>query len=271
MTRGACNNLRPDIPFLKDRLLQGENFVPDEAAGSPDAELEWNDLLFSTIAAIAPMARLLPAKVLDRNGTGTDSAILHGLGYAGDTRAPIVVVALGMPVTHGEPVSPVYQEIVRRLRSIGSLPIGSAGNDNVSGVVRPVNTPGFLAVAATDLRDQPTDFSNFGPAVGLAAPGVGIVAAKSRGGLTEISGTSASCAITAGIAALVLTVRPGLTPDQLEDVLKRSCHPIRDGNRPTTQMGAGRIDALEAVRLAKNYRGLSSQSTQPATSSAPQP
>jgi subtilisin family serine protease len=75
----------------------------------------------------------------------------------------------------------------------------------------------------------------------VAAPGVEIMAAAPNGAYQVTSGTSIAAAHASGVAALLLAVKPKLSPAQVRGNLTRSAHRI-PGKR--NDVGAGVIDAL---------------------------
>jgi hypothetical protein len=75
-----------------------------------------------------------------------------------------------------------------------------------------------------------------------------------EGKLIRLSGGSFSTAVTGGVAALVLTVRPKLKAIEVTEILQRSSVDLGAKN-PTVGklLGSGRIDALAAVTRAKGF------------------
>ncbi len=105
-----------------------------------------------------------------------------------------------------------------------------------------------IAVASTDAGDVKSSFSNYGDHVDLCAPGVEIVGTLPGTGYGSANGTSYSCPLVAGVAALVLQMEPGMTHAALVARLKESAVFI-DHLNPNYQgmLGAGRIHAYAAV------------------------
>jgi subtilisin family serine protease len=160
----------------------------------------------------------------------------------------------------------------------GCVILVAAGND--SGPVDfPGHLPDVLTVSASNEFDEPKTFtsadgenwwgSNFGPAVDLAAPGVhnyttDILGADgyNTGGtldadyVSNFNGTSSATPIVAGIAALVLSVNPGLTEEQVRRLLKQTADRVGQvvyANGRNDQMGNGRVNALRAVQAAPSF------------------
>ena len=162
----------------------------------------------------------------------------------------IVILPLGWVAAAGAPPDPIFTSKFRALRERGILVFVAAGNEG-GALRRPANCPPALAVAATDLEDTLVDFSSRGPQIAMAAPGVDIIVMSLGGGYQKNSGTAYSVTIAASIAALVLSTRPDLSADDVESILRQSAKKLDLG---AELAGAGRVDALAAVRLAKTYK-----------------
>jgi thermitase len=120
---------------------------------------------------------LMPVRVLDGNGSGSNANVTAGLAYACTHGASIVNASLG-----GTSYSTAMRD------AIASCPntffVFAAGNDGVSDDqtphypcnygAAPDNLPNVICVAATDSNDALASFSNYGQSVDLAAPGLGI-------------------------------------------------------------------------------------------------
>lgn len=159
-----------------------------------------------------------------------------------------------------------------RLTQAGIFVISSAGNDGRQGcssLQSPLAIfPSVFTVGATDMKDSITDFSSRGP-IGsssiikpeVVAPGKGVTSIYLSDKFQTSSGTSISAPITAGVAALILEANPSLKgrPDLLRNILIKSAVPIRENPcgemaHPNPVYGYGRIDALKAVQLAREYQ-----------------
>ena len=129
------------------------------------------------------------------------------------------------------------------------------------------NHPDVIAVSASTSRDKRSSYSNYGNEIWVSAPsngagGMGILTADVIGQYGYVSGdyeyefggTSSACPLTAGICALVLSVKPSLTNVQVKDILRRSARKIGSNytNGHSPYFGYGCVNALEAVKLAGN-------------------
>ena len=236
----------------------------------------------------AIVAKTAPAAKLDVYGVfngdfATDADVLQALndvalnGPARKTRA--VNLSLGdssfhtAPCSSGDPESSGYTEVFGRLRSLGIVPVVSAGNAGYDagnaarqGVSSPACTPGAVSVGATytvsgtgpiswgfDLCtdekpsvDTVTCFSQTGPTLSILAPGVDVRAA----GITE-SGTSQAAPHVAGAVADVASASPGLTADGITDLLIGTGAAIID---PRDRKVRRRLDIAAATGAAAAAR-----------------
>jgi type VII secretion-associated serine protease mycosin len=118
--------------------------------------------------------------------------------------------------------------------------------------------PYVLSVASLTPEGQPSKFSMSGPWVGIAAPGEGIVSVSNRDGgglanglpddhqqLVALSGTSYAAGYVSGVAALVRSMYPALTAEQ---VVRRITATAHNGARaPSNVVGAGTVDPVAAL------------------------
>jgi subtilisin family serine protease len=139
----------------------------------------------------------------------------------------------------------------------------AAGNDNTF-VYYPAAYDAYcLAVAATDYDDARTWWSCYGPEVDVAAPGERILSIVPTWywGPDYLpyafgSGTSASTPHVAGLAALIKSLKPWLTADQIMDVIRYSSDDVNAGedSGKDDYIGYGRINmekALVPIKISK--------------------
>ena len=165
------------------------------------------------IAGVAPGARILPVKVLDRDGIGDDVDIATGMAWAVARGADIINLSLGGP---GE--SPLLTAAVANARAMGVVVVAAAGNSGNGSVEVPAAIPGVLAVSATGNAGGMAAFSSYGPEISVAAPGVRITSTdlgrpSGSDAYSSESGTSFAAPIVAGVAALVRSRFPGLSAE----------------------------------------------------------
>jgi len=135
------------------------------------------------------------------------------------------------------------------VKSVGSLLFWSAGNDGERLGAHERDADDLMVVGATDSQDGLAWFSNYGPYVDLVAPGVyvGTTSAAGDRRYTWENGTSFAAPLVCGLAALIWSADPVLTPDGVEGILKQSCDAIRDPDI----FGYGRVNVARALDLLR--------------------
>jgi subtilisin family serine protease len=167
----------------------------------------------------------------------------------------------------------------------GCVVVFGAGNDSRPINIYPQKYAEVIRVGATDHNDRLCWYSNYGPDLDLTAPGGSSTAFPSLQecmrlatdllwttdipGLVGFStmnenvaspdytdkmfGTSASCPIMAGVAALILSVEPNLTNEEVRHYLCRSAKDLGDPGRDD-HYGWGRVDARAALDMVLTCR-----------------
>ena len=195
------------------------------------------------IAGLAWNARLMPVVVV--NGcTGFEANVATGLVWAVDNGARLVNMSLQFYA-----FNPVFQQAVQYAHAQGALLVAATGNNGNTNVAAPARWPETIAVAATDNRDVRASFSNFGPEVDLAAPGVNVYSLSSTASYIYKSGTSMAAPHVTGAAALLWAYNPALTRDEVRALLTAGATDL--GDPGVDQLyGAGRLDIAASIALA---------------------
>lgn len=195
------------------------------------------------IAGVAWEARIMPLKVLTSSGDGTWADVAEGLVYAADNGARVVNLSLG-----SEEYSNTIEEAVLYARSHGCLVVAAAGNSDrqPTDILYPAALPGVLAVGATTDTDAPWSLSNCGSRLDVAAPGVEILSANRSGSYYLSSGTSMATPHVSGLAALVWSLQPELTADQVASTITGTARDVYAAGWDQ-RTGWGRADAQAAV------------------------
>ena len=208
------------------------------------------------------------------NSTSVDEKFVRDLTEAlvaaGDSDGAVINMSLGTSRDHAP-----LRAAVDYARSKGKIVVASAGNSQLGGQGPagvpnyPGAYPGVIAVAATRPDDSIASFSTNGDFVDIAAPGDAVLSTwdsrldntaatpadkqPTHGiGYKVLSGTSMASPIVAGLAALMKTVRPDLTADEVELLLQRSAVDLGAAGKDPV-FGAGRIDAFAALKAAQAY------------------
>jgi subtilisin family serine protease len=218
------------------------------------------------INGVAPLATVIPVKVLNQNGSGWSSVIARGITYVADLKAtggplhnsPIVInMSLG-----GPGLDPMEKAAIDYAIAKGVVIVASAGNSGEAGMGYPGAYAPVISVAASgwigewlpvgnsawwynrDVPD-PTDPANFyitdfssrqlpGQELDVAAPGSWVVGPYQVNGQISyyfLGGTSMSSPHVAGIVALMLQKKSTLTASQVEAILKSSAAALPPGCR----------------------------------------
>lgn len=200
------------------------------------------------IVGVAPGATIVPVRLEGDVAQAPDVMIAQAI-RTGAQEAAVLNLSFAVPIDN----TPI-REAIEFAQSRDVVVVAAAGNENESQPGYnwfPAAYPGVLAVAALDANGQPTNASNRGPWIGIAAPGENITAPSSGNGYTVVSGTSFATGVVSGTAALVRARYPELTAQQVTDRLRGTAVPLSGG--VDERVGAGIIDpflALTAVDIA---------------------
>jgi subtilisin family serine protease len=167
------------------------------------------------IRKLAPECELHSVRVLGGELTGTGSVLLHGLRWAIDQG--FEVINLSLSTTKSRFLEELH-ELADRAYFRGSLLVASAHNMPVQSY--PWRFPAVLSVGSHAGEDQWEYFANPEPPVEFAAPGVDLELAWLEGATIRGTGNSFATPHMAGMAALVLSKRPGLRPYEVKTALR---------------------------------------------------
>ncbi|MER8100145.1 S8 family serine peptidase [Kitasatospora sp. NPDC094016] len=252
---------RLDHPDLVGQFLPGKDF-----SDSPGGVGSFNDghgtEMSSLIAGtgrgvggtgaygLAPGVKVLPLKINNGSaGSVTSADFLSEIGqavnYAVDQGAKVVNISQGMAAARTSPDDVAkLDRVLATARAKGVLVVASVGNEAKSGnlVSYPGGLPNVVGVGAVDRNGTVTDESEYGPQVALVAPGADIFAAcTSSTEYCKSHGTSDSAALVSASAALVWSVHPNWTANQILRVLINTAGKPKDGSARTDDAGYGAV------------------------------
>jgi subtilisin family serine protease len=199
------------------------------------------------LVGVAPRVELLAVRAFSGQGEsaqGTTFNVMKGLDWAASQNARVVNMSFAGPADR------MFAEMLAKAHRRGMVLIAAVGNAGPrSPPLYPAAYRNVVGVTATDADDKLMPQAVRGRQVAVAAPGVDILAAAPNGSYQITSGTSVAAAHVSGVAALLLSRNPKLSPDGVRKIIERSARHI-PGKR--YEVGAGEIDALAAVQaLAK--------------------
>jgi serine protease len=173
--------------------------------------------------------------------------------------------------------SATYQNAINAVVAQGAVVVVAAGNSNADASgYQPANCNGVITVAATTRSGSRAAYSNYGSLVDISAPG-GSTSANSpspapnnavlstlNAGTTVpaaasygfYQGTSMAAPHVAGVASLMLSANPALTPSQVAQILRNTARAFPGGSTCNTSIcGSGIVDAGAALQGALNPAG----------------
>ena len=280
------SGVNPDVSDLDGAVVTGSNFTD---LSTPSSDPHWGQhgtWMASIIAGrgngfddgvigVAPDAKILSIRVIpDMNDPGykkydseaesqIQDELADGINQAVADHAQVISMSIGYSAPSG-PVRAALQDAYDH----GIVLVASAGNsgDNDeqhtarSGdhgwapVSFPAEYPGVLSVGAVNSDKQPTSFSSGNLSVKVAAPGEGVPAQGRNGLYYTVNGTSPACALVAGVAALIKSKYPSISPAEVTEALTTTAQQPMSGGSYNVLTGFGIVNAdaalVEAGKLA---------------------
>jgi uncharacterized repeat protein (TIGR02543 family) len=212
------------------------------------------------VAGVAFGATVMPVKVLNAAGTGTYQWIAEGIYYAVDNGADIINLSLG-----GSVHSATLESAVAYAYNSRVVVFAASGNDSADSCDYPAAYDDYVvAVGATQYDESRAPYSNYGSSLDVVAPGGNTGVDQNGDGYADgvlqntfgnttvewsywfYQGTSMATPHASGVAALLLSVNPTLTPSQIKNVLESNAEDLGTAGRDDVY-GWGLIDAYAAL------------------------
>lgn len=126
------------------------------------------------LAGLAYGAKIMPVRVLDRNGEGNANDIADGVRFAVRKGAKLINLSLEFDSGTRAADIPELLAAISYARSRGALVVGASGNEGDNSVAYPANAAGVMSVGATTENGCVASFSNGGYGLDIVAPGGGV-------------------------------------------------------------------------------------------------
>ncbi|MGC6507097.1 MAG: S8 family peptidase [Myxococcota bacterium] len=210
-------------------------------------------------ASVAPMANILPVKVMSNDGYGDNIALAQGIVFAVDNGADVINMSLGNPYT-----SETVKRAVEYAAQNDVVLIAATGNSYASRIYYPAAYTEVIAVGASRYNNTKSAYSNYGSGIDVLAPGGDLSRDDNRDGYADgilqetyeygewtspfYEGTSMASPQVAGIAALIMAegVRDPETVRSILQTTARNTGP----QGYDSYSGYGVVNAAAAVAMA---------------------
>jgi thermitase len=242
-------------PDLASKLVPGWNFLTgtsntqDSGGDSGHGTAVSGAAVAATnngtgVAGVGWSTMVMPLEIMDSTGSASYSNLASAITYAADHGVRIINVSMG-----GSTASSTLTSAESYAWNKGCVIFAAAGNNASSALVYPAADPNVVSVSATDVNNTFASFSSYGSWIDISAPGNNILTTMTGGGYGSWYGTSFSSPITAGVAALVLALKPGLSNSALVSLLEQNADDF--GTAGWDQyFGYGQVNAYKAVLAA---------------------
>ncbi len=197
------------------------------------------------IAGIAWNTMILPVKVTDENGQARVSTVVAALDKAYNSGAKIVQISLST-----SQFSQTLKDAIALAQSRGILIISTGGNTATTELRYPAAFEGVIGVGAVSQSGKVETYSTRGEHITLVAPGSSIYTTSLDSSYAAVSGTSFSAPQVAGTAALIWSVIPSLTNDEVRDILIQSASDLGTPGKDSAY-GYGLLNTEKAIELVK--------------------
>ncbi|HVG18057.1 MAG TPA: S8 family peptidase [Blastocatellia bacterium] len=206
------------------------------------------------VTGVAWHVKLMSLKFLGgKDGKGSTGDAVKAINYAIDQKQRGVNLRVLNASWGGGGDSMALREAISAAGDAGIVFVCAAGNDGEdgdwsghfpSGYARDLSS--CVSVAAIDSSDNLASFSNYGHGtVSVAAPGYQILSTLPGGGYGSLSGTSMASPHVAGIAALLLSKEPSLTPAEVKQRIIMTAEPIPA--LVSKAVSSGRVNAFDVL------------------------
>lgn len=192
---------------------------------------------------LAYNSRLLALRAFDALGNGEDDDFAAAIVYGALNGAKVINLSFGdvyLPT--------ILSDAIAFAHDLGCVIVGSSGNSGNTRAHYPSDFSQVISVGASTQADALFQTSNHGSLVDLVAPGAKVLTTTRDNSYASVNGTSFSAPHVAATAAMLLELRPTLTPVEIRGILTATTDDL--GKRGwDMDFGAGRLNAAAALDL----------------------
>lgn len=167
--------LKGQIEATKDFVNSGTDVEDKVGHGTHVSGTIAAALASDGFTGVAPKAKILAGRVCNEEGCSSFS-VVSGINWAIEKKVDVVNLSLGSDFS-----SVAERNAVEKAEKAGVVVVAASGNDGKSSVGYPAAYPTVLAVGATDISNIKADFSQWGPELDIAAPGVEVISSVPLG------------------------------------------------------------------------------------------
>lgn len=208
-----------DIDFIKDKLVDGYDFVENDSDAAQDESVDSHGTFLASI--VTDCTRTLPVKIMPvrvlSSEEGTLINVVNGIMYAADNGADVINISLGAILNNCKPL----EDAVNYAESKNVSVVVCAGNAKID--IKnycPAHNSNAITVSSVDMNEEfSASFSNFGSEIDVAAPGEIIIGYDASGNEAVLSGTSMSAAFVSAAAAMFRLEKPQCNTNQVRKAI----------------------------------------------------
>ena len=230
------NGVYYDHKFLEGRILRTyynntESGTPNDEYGAPE---DHGTAVCSVIVDNTPQnIKIKMFKVLNDNGLAPTSMIASGILEAVERNVDVISISLGYFDKSG-----LTAEAVRRAYACNIPMFACVSNDStVDDTVVPANVTECIAVTSSDINGLISEWTTWTYKTDVAAPGEDIAVATMQDKYDIWSGTSFATPCAASLGAILKSVYPNITVDEIDERIKETAFSIKESRGYTSAQG----------------------------------
>jgi hypothetical protein len=223
------------------------------------------------VVGVSPLSKLMSVSNSLTSTPNSRMKRADGINWAWQNGADIISNSWSSAVQFQIIDEAIENAITNGRNGKGTIIVFASGND-YGAISYPANiNPKIITVGALTSSGSRSGFSNYGSQLDVVAPGSNILSTLLNNTTGALDGTSMATPHVAGVCALILSVNPSLTSQQVSDIIEKTSQKVgnysygnvsgRINGTWNDQMGYGLIDAYGAVLMAQSLAQISGNSS----------